>query len=798
MLFLLEHLRFQEIPLRLLAIGSPADNTCQWLPDTESFKTWTERRNVDIHSGLLQIVGKPGSGKSILMKRLFETTSSTSHTSNNGTCVAGHFFNRRGQTLEHCAEGLLRSILCQLGTIHPICFKSFAKDDCFDLEKLRVTDPSSYLNVLKGVFKRIFSTQPLAPRRTFIFIDGLDECNSSEAAEIGYFFADLTSSAHKANVKLDVCISRREYPSITIRNCLEIHMEAHNVQDIRQYVHQKLEMAGVGPGEAEPLQQTIVRRSNGIFLWVVLAVQGILRDVESGKNAKLILKRTETLPKALEVLFAQILEAMNPEELGTAIRVFQWAILATGRLRVREWHHILAFLREKPPSSLKEWEESDFHTETDTQLERQLRTLSQGLVEVKGGIDAVEATGDAGSLLAGAGSLDSTVGDSRVVQPIHETVAEFFTSGRANRLFGLNPEYDFVGGGHLSIAITCLDYISITELDELYEARQLQLKREQQRQERRQQQSGDGSGLRRRRSDASSSWSTLPYPSKEEEHLERSMIALRRRGSVTSFMSSASAHSAKYSYQEDENGERSRMHDILGTGHWMQQDMVEVDSRQASSLQLDQMRDSPPPWTLPDPGSLDTKSDASSVDGQEDFAAERMSDPGILQSTDTNAERGDILPKCVTSTSPESLVPFESMISITKDSPSRQMQIDGKRFRIGRGSTNDGCSIVSSTKSQTLQINPSLMSYALNRAFVHARAGYVLGADPTNIIRIIVFGNGWSRWAGLQRSDTHVETWEDFLSDQRLGSWIFLALDMKRVVVEKQYSGIQGVYKQDT
>lgn len=486
--------------LRQHTINSPAENTCRWLSETTAFKDWIERRNVDVHFGLLQITGKPGSGKSTLVKRIYQVTRSSLRAAD-GNFVAGFFFNARGVTLERCASGLFRSLLFQIGSLHPSCLGSIKEYAVTELEELE-DDPAEYLNVLMSSFEEIFSTKALAPRRSVIFIDALDECDPAEASETGYFFARLVKSAYKAGIKLDVCISRREYPSLTIRDCQELCMETYNAQDIRQYIFQRLETVGIAPGDAKLLQDQIAQRSNGIFLWVVLAVEGVLKDVENGKNAKYILKRTKALPEALKDLFGTLLKEMDPEDREISLRLFQWAVLATNRLRLREWHHILAFVREPPPASLKEWRESEHHTETDGQLERQIRRLSQGLLEVKGGVVDIiipEESGDVGSILAGAGSLDSTTGDTRFLQPIHESVAEFLIEGHSNKFFLKPPDYDFTGEGHLSIVATCLDYIGISELDGYIAAR--------------------GAGSPRR---------------------------LRRRRSATSFMSSASAYSSRY------------------------------------------------------------------------------------------------------------------------------------------------------------------------------------------------------------------------------------------------------------
>lgn len=474
MLELLEFFRFKGMHLRQHTISSAVENTCQWLPTTPAFDDWINRKNVEKHAGLLQITGKLGSGKSTLMKRLYDTTRFSSR-NNDEVCVAGFFFNKRGATLEHSARGLFHALLYQLGSSHTASLGPVRGYSLDELEALEESlDHASYLQKLKSIIIEIFSSKAYAPPRTVVLIDALDECDAADALNTGYFFGRLARLAYEADVKLNICISRREYPSLTIRDSLQINMETYNHMDIRQYIKQKLDPVVPDAKDAQLIQDKIAERSNGIFLWVVLAVEGILKDAENGKNAKYMLERTTALPKALEDLFTTLLHDIDPKERRTALWLFYWATLTTGHLRVGEWHHILAFIRDPVPSSLKDWKGSVHYTETDVQLERQIRSLSQGLVEVRTGVDITEMASEAGSVLAGAGSLDSSLGDSRIVQPIHETVAQFFINGHANHVFGLDTSYDFVGGGHLLIAGTCLDYIGIRELDRLVAARQLQ------------------------------------------------------------------------------------------------------------------------------------------------------------------------------------------------------------------------------------------------------------------------------------------------------------------------------------
>ncbi|KAI0440025.1 hypothetical protein F4803DRAFT_529048 [Xylaria telfairii] len=700
----LECFEFPGALFRQLSIRAPAENTCQWLPDTEPFRAWIERSNVDSHLGFFQIIGKPGSGKSTLMRKAFDTTR-TRFPANTGICVLGHFFDRGGQLLQHSATGILRSLLYQLGNQHPASLRATREYTQADLQLLESSNSESYLDILKSSLEAIFSNLSLSPRRTIIFVDALDECDSSDAVKMGYFLAQLTRSAHSNGVGLDVCISRREYPSITVNGSLEIHMDSYNGDDIKQYMYQKFQMANIPSGDQELLIKTISQRSNSIFLWVVLVVEGILKDVENGQNTKYILDRTNSLPGTLESLYEQIITDMDPENCKMAFRLFQWALLPTDRLRIREWHHILAFIREDPPTSLREWKESDYYTETDSQLELRIRNLSQGLVEVKCVVDISTVGSDSGSLRADAGSLDSTIGDSRVVQPIHETVSEFFTSGRADWLYPNHKMdyYGFQGGGHLLITSTCLTYICIMELDGLVWARQLP----------------ENSKVRIRRGRSIT---------REEKKWLR-----RRSGSVTSFMSSASSHSKKYHFQDQDDSMDDDVDGDVDDDDGLS-NIISASSRTRSrqSSEIEHLRSSWCGPSPPDPYKTDS------------MPSPQMSIPTskwILQIQNQN-----VGPSIAESISPRS--PANSLIS------------------------------------HTLKEYPALKSYAINRAFEHARAALAIGADPGDVLRKLVLQNCWERWYMLQEHASDLFTWQDMLKFHNLDPWISIA---EKICEEERY-----------
>ena len=288
-----------------------------------------------------------------------------------------------------------------------------------------------------------------------------------------YFWRELTESAHLAGVHLKVCLSSRYFPYITISDCPEILVDVHNHHDICQYVVQKFHLT-IAKQESRwnEVKDKIIEKSDGVFLWVVMMVDRLLAMWDEGKNVSDLLTELGRVPQSLVALFTHTLQDIDSDMREQAIRFFQWVVLAIKPLRLHEWHHIMAFIEMPTASSLHDLEVAGHITKDDHELERRIRWMSRGLVEVKiWRTVAEDDENDMASIYALAGSLDLEYGGSRIVGVIHETVRQFFFDGTGFRALGQSMKVDPVGNGHLSIMATCLDYISIAELDALIEAR---------------------------------------------------------------------------------------------------------------------------------------------------------------------------------------------------------------------------------------------------------------------------------------------------------------------------------------
>jgi hypothetical protein len=111
---LLSLLRFEQIDARQTNIRKAHAQTCEWLLTTPTYLKWLDPSDRDQHHGCLWIKGKPGAGKSTLMKFALANPLDKTKNKMNDEVVVSFFFNARGDELEKSTVGMYRSLLLQL------------------------------------------------------------------------------------------------------------------------------------------------------------------------------------------------------------------------------------------------------------------------------------------------------------------------------------------------------------------------------------------------------------------------------------------------------------------------------------------------------------------------------------------------------------------------------------------------------------------------------------------------------------------------------------------------------------
>ncbi|KAK7211965.1 hypothetical protein V2G26_019143 [Clonostachys chloroleuca] len=413
----IESLRFEHIDNRRMNIKKAHLKTCKWMLKKEEYVDWLDETKIREHGGFLWIKGKPGAGKSTMMKFI----SDASQKKRAGLTTLDFFFNARGDDLEKSTTGLYRSILFQLLTKFP------SLQDILDCSRLFANwTPLQWTNdLMKESIERAIEKLTSS---VVCYIDALDECHDDQIRDMISFFERLGQLAISTGVGLYVCFSSRHYPHISMREGLglEITLEKqqHHGDDIRQYVDSEL---AIGHGKlADEIKSDVLEKASGVFMWAVLVVKILNEERDRGRKHKLRQKLRE-IPKDLHELFRSILsqDHNNKEEL---LLCFQWILFSKRPLTLLELHAAILSQTDDPtqldPEDLTEEDSKIFLLES-----------SKGLAEVANS-------------------------KSPIVQLIHESVTDFLLKENGLRSLFNDLDDNLSGQSHIHLRDCCNLYIN--------------------------------------------------------------------------------------------------------------------------------------------------------------------------------------------------------------------------------------------------------------------------------------------------------------------------------------------------
>ena len=362
----MEALWFHAVDARYLTIKAAHAKTCRWLLQKPEYKDWLDINKCLSHRGLLWIKGKPGSGKSTLMKFIVADARKWKA----ADIVISFFFNARGEELEKSTFGMYRSLLYQLLKALPdLQVISKAHRTCF-------LPDGTFAALEEADLKEMFATviQHLKERRLICFIDALDECEENEIRDLVIFLEKLEQLAISSQIRLNFCLSSRHYPHISIAKGVQLVLEGQegHVQDIARYLNGELR-AGDGK-QVEAIKEEILTRASGIFLWVALVVQILNREYDHGRVHALS-RRLREIPDGLDKLFEDIL-TRDRENLDALTLCLQWILYAKRPLRREELYY--AILSGTDHETLCA---SHSNEATTQDMERFILSCSKGLAE---------------------------------------------------------------------------------------------------------------------------------------------------------------------------------------------------------------------------------------------------------------------------------------------------------------------------------------------------------------------------------------------------------------------------------
>ena len=262
------------------------------------------------------------------MKFLFEheqTQFQLRHWAGGNVISAAFFFWRAGSSeLEKSYLGLLRALLYQVLQERP--------------ELIELVFPQRWRAVVRSVtYKTPWTEKELvnafvllrqAPEtnsRFCFFIDGLDEFDGDHRDLVDAIRVLGKSSVIKLCVSSRPWISfQREYGS---NDHLHIALHTLTQRDIAVYITSRLSLATSEDYCANDLRQlgnAIHTRSEGVFLWVSLAVKDLRRGIDGHDSMKILYDRLQKYPSKLRDFIQLIFDSIDP-----AYKIFTGRLLLT-------------------------------------------------------------------------------------------------------------------------------------------------------------------------------------------------------------------------------------------------------------------------------------------------------------------------------------------------------------------------------------------------------------------------------------------------------------------------------------
>ncbi|KAI1312022.1 hypothetical protein F5Y03DRAFT_262244 [Xylaria venustula] len=405
---------FDRFSAREEQISEAHAKTFEWvfrdiLPDgktTIGFPNWLRSGN-----GIFWIRGKAGSGKSTLMKLISHhptTLEDLRCWSGSQKLVTGRFyFWNSGTDLQKSQEGLLRSLIFEIlrqcpelaiYVKHSLMRMSTTKDST-QLVLERLKKEGWLFRQLTEILSSMLSQ---SENKFFFIIDGLDEYKAQYTQD----HQDLINAIQKlgAAPRVKLCVSSRPWTVFMdafggdINQCLKL--EDLNREDIRSYVtdrfltHNQYEKLISKDSNYASLVNSVVEKSQGVFLWVFLVVRELLDGLTYNDTLSVMQQRLNSFPDTLEHFFQHMLDSVPKVYQSQTAQIFQMSLSCEYSLPMI-YYSFLGDINESPELIAQEASLPiclpEFLQRQDI-MQRNLDAWCKGLLEIPNPIREVDIT----------------------------------------------------------------------------------------------------------------------------------------------------------------------------------------------------------------------------------------------------------------------------------------------------------------------------------------------------------------------------------------------------------------------
>ena len=349
--WILDSLGFANMQNRQEEVAQAYHTTLEWIfegPKEETkFLPWTNFADWLLHGdGIYWVNGKAGSGKSTLMKYIYNDKRTSQLLSqwsgSKSILVATFFFWNSGTQDQRSQTGLLRSLLYQILHHRPELVHLMFPEEHAMLQDQTPNAIQKFphytwsLRRLQDSVRQLIDMQDL-DFNICLFIDGLDEFEGNDDQNDRQYLIELFRSlASSPSVK--VCLSSRPLLIFeeSFRESPGLRLQDLTSGDIRRFVTDRLsndprmqQIAENEPLQRHDFEKEICNKAQGVFLWVKLVVRSLLDGVSNSDRIADLRARLEILPADLEDLYRHMMANIDKVYMKGASQVFQLVRMAS-------------------------------------------------------------------------------------------------------------------------------------------------------------------------------------------------------------------------------------------------------------------------------------------------------------------------------------------------------------------------------------------------------------------------------------------------------------------------------------
>ncbi|KAL8647838.1 MAG: hypothetical protein Q9226_006265 [Calogaya cf. arnoldii] len=315
----LHSLWFREIHTRINDIADSHSRTLHWIFEDNATRPWDSFCSwLQANDRLYWINGKPGSGKSTLMKFLINDPRTrdllAKGSSSKSPLVVGFYFWLSGSEMQRSFKGFLCSIIHQLVHEDRRLVTKLLRRNTGLLSKRNTGDWSK--QELQRILTEIIN---LLDRPLCIFLDGLDEFDQKD--DIDLLLNLVEAGFETALIKF--CISSRpeNYISKRLSGYKQLRLQDLTAYDIKSCILTKLKATrnqcpptSIDDEYLERIVETIAKKADGVFLWVYYALNSLVRGMRNEDDFGVLLGRIEELPNGMHQLYLQMWNRLNEDQ----------------------------------------------------------------------------------------------------------------------------------------------------------------------------------------------------------------------------------------------------------------------------------------------------------------------------------------------------------------------------------------------------------------------------------------------------------------------------------------------------